>query len=434
MNAEVVPPGFVHPRYGIARELLRFPTPLGLPQLHQVSFPLANHRRLRGTGEEEVALFFGTACETSLQRATSIAIGEAAERYAGTQFAGDELIEAKGRELGEPAALAPELIGFSRRTTARAGCPFVVYDHEVSRRWVSGRDLASDQPALMPAQAVVFDFPARPGELIVPPNTNGLAAGCSFDEAALAALLELIERDAFACHWLLRRVPVRIRVLPDDLEAALHPLTDAPGLRLELRWLETDLGLPVVLAVLVGRRTGAIAVGAACRPDARLAVRKAVLEAAHSWSYLTERRGRELPVPSAPAVRDFLDHAAFYAKGSNARNAAFLTEPAGPMVPLAELADMHPYTSVAPGDASRMLGFVVHRLTGQGFRPLVFDRTSPDVALFNLSVVRALVPGLQPLWTGKRWIPDDPRRLRSVARRYGLSWPRRLNRDIHPFP
>ncbi len=69
-----------------------------------------------------------------------------------------------------------------------------------------------------------------------------------------------------------------------------------------------------------------------------------------------------------------------------------------------------------------------------GYRVLVVDLTPSDVKGLGFNVVRVLVPGLQPLYMGTRFINGDTRRLESIARHWGYSARVTPNYDPHPFP
>lgn len=434
-----LPAGLVDERWGIAREILWFPMPAGFPDFCQISIPLTHHRRL--TGREQRSdrdVFYGAAFETSFDRALVAASAEAIERYSGTMFSDDEFVHATGEELGTAAGLADHLIGFSPRTLRRSGCPYRPYDPRVRRRWIAGTSLLDGRKVYMPAQAVIFDLHLECSEEnIVPSNTNGLAAGLNIEHAACSALLELIERDAFACHWLLRKSPIPLAIDEaafESFDPQLRELCTSTAVDAQLRLLETDMGVPVVLAFIRGRESGAISVGASARLSVREAARKALLEAAHCWVFVAERRARRAPVPCPSKVSDFLDHAAYYADPAHATNLAFLIGLDREPRTLSESECCFPESADVTHGGAACLAQLVDRITAAGFEPLLFNRTAEDAAELGYTVVRALIPGLHPLWVGDRWIADDHRRLAQMTAFHGLASPFRLNRRIHPFP
>jgi len=65
---------------------------------------------------------------------------------------------------------------------------------------------------------------------------------------------------------------------------------------------------------------------------------------------------------------------------------------------------------------------------------LVADVTSPDIGSLGFTVVRAMIPGLQPLLFGSGLHSDDHRRLKRIAQHWGLPAIPQANPDPHPFP
>jgi hypothetical protein len=83
-------------------------------------------------------------------------------------------------------------------------------------------------------------------------GSNGLAAGLSHEEAACAAILEIVERDAVAIWWRSgHRVP-KLRLETRACRAAVLPIEswlESCGRRMALLDVTTDIGIPVVLAL-----------------------------------------------------------------------------------------------------------------------------------------------------------------------------------------
>jgi len=80
----------------------------------------------------------------------------------------------------------------------------------------------------------------------------------------------------------------------------------------------------------------------------------------------------------------------------------------------------------------------VQELTGRlaefGLEAYLFDLTTEDMATLGLHIVRALVPGLQPLTFGKTPISQDRRRLKALADFWDWPMPDILTTQPHPFP
>jgi ribosomal protein S12 methylthiotransferase accessory factor len=352
----------------------------------------------------------GSAYGPDRARARTAAIAEAVERYSAAYVPHEQLVTASARELG-PAAPAPESFAlFAPEQYARPGFPFVPFTSVVRVRWVRGRRLADGADAWLPAQLVYLGLPE--GEPAIAYSTsNGLAAGPDREHALLAALLELVERDAFMLAWNARR---SFPLLDWRRSAALRAYHDrylAPAwAQLSTVDLSEVHDVPVVLAIVRGR-PGALVVGAGAAALVADAWQKAVTEA---YAVRKAARERVLSRPGPPTeVLDFPDHIAFYAYDENADRAAFLDASRERRAPV----------EVAP-----LAGDLAAHLAVRGIETYAVDVTSPDVREAGVAVIRAIAPRLLPLDVrhDARFLGGD--RLRKLCPFA------ELNPDPHPFP
>lgn len=138
--------------------------------------------------------------------------------------------------------------------------------------------------AWLPAELIFVPFESRHGPYVFGWSTNGLASGNSIEEATLHALLEVLERDAFALNvahdtsqWVERAsLPAPLREYADGWQRL--------GVELAVRSIPNDFGLPCFVARLYERGdvTVDLAGGAGLHPDRGIALVRAVCEAAQS--------------------------------------------------------------------------------------------------------------------------------------------------------
>ena len=156
--------------------------------------------------------------------------------------------------------------------------------------WLVGTQLFSGERVYAPRDALVIGGAETLTE--ISQSTNGLASGNTLQEATFHALCELVERDATTL-WIFK---------PDDAAAATEieptsfgdPLVDglvaqieAAGLRVTLFDQTTNVGLPVIFALLAPRHQPAtryfdLAAGCGCHPIAARAAIRAITEAAQT--------------------------------------------------------------------------------------------------------------------------------------------------------
>ncbi len=374
----------------------------------------------------------------SRDQAEAAAIGEAIERYSGSYVPAERLIVASADELGADAVEPSRFALFSDEQHAAPGFPFRRFRPETVVSWVEGFALPGGERAFLPAQLVYMPWRRQsPDEIRIGHTTSsGLACGATLEEAVLAGLLEVIERDAFMLVWRNRLSLPLLDWSADPEVVELDRRYFAPtGLRYAAVDLSVFLDVPTVLGVVHGPpgQLGAFGVGAASAPAVAGAWRKALAEAFSVQRWVRdvaleepERVGRP-----ASAISTFDEHTLFYADRNRALRAEFL----------ASSPDRKATTAVAPLEGENVLEQIealARRLDDRGASAYAVDVTSPDVRAADLRVVHVVAPELCPLDVveGARFLGG--RRMIHAAFEAGLV-PRPLelsdlNPDPHPFP
>jgi thiazole/oxazole-forming peptide maturase SagD family component len=222
-------------------------------------------------------------------------------------------------------------------------------------------------------------------------TSSGVAAHLSTHAAFEAALLELIERDAFMRAWLGRAPTPQIaaRTFPAPIQGRLRHLEHL-GARVMLKALPSDLAAVVlVFAQFEARATTVVTAAAAYNPV--MALDKALMET-ESVVFGSLESGSRAPIRPEEVTAP-LDHAALYSQARYFRRADFLAGANG-QVRLSELARGKP----------RHLEALLGRLAAAKRRAVQIDLRFPEAALGNgrvpLYIVRAIVPGLIPITFG----------------------------------
>jgi len=276
--------------------------------------------------------------------------------------------------------------------------------------WIAGANLASGDPALLPAEAVQFPPPER---RYLTPITTGLGLGSSQVDALLSGLYEVVERDATMLAWYSTVDPLELAV--DDPEYdELARRARSEDLQVTSLLVTVDVDVPVV-ATAVHRAHGdwpQFAVGSGANLDPDAAARSSLAEAIQNWMELRSM-GRATASEESGAIGRY---ASFPATARSFVDADG-TVPADSVGP-----DAAP-EGVAELDA------LVDRVESVGLTPYAARLTPRDLRAVDLEVVRAVVPGTQPLFT------DDPLfgdRAQDVPDSLGFE--ARLDREHHPYP
>jgi ribosomal protein S12 methylthiotransferase accessory factor len=361
--------------------------------------------------------------------ATVAAIGEAVERYSASFVPEGELVLATSAELGSEAVAPERFVLFSAGQYTRAGFPFAPFREDTSVRWVRGVAVPHGDPVWLPAQLVFLTSAAAAGELPIAPSTSsGAACSLTFDEAVLAGLLELLERDAFMLAWSSRlSLPLLAWKGATSFERLESKYFAPSGLEYAAVDLSVFHRVPTVLALVRSGRPGAVAVGAACAPECEEAWRKAIAEAfaVRAWGrvLVEENCGRVDPAE----VRTFADHVAYYTDPARAAAADFLDASVGRVA----VEDVDPLEG---DDAETRITAIGRRLAAWGAGAYAVDVTAPDVAAAGVRVVKTVVPELCPLDAAHDWRFLGGRRLYEAAWRLGLRERPLTEHDVNPFP
>lgn len=196
--------------------------------------------------------------------------------------------------------------------------------------WIAGLDLHSGARRWVPLDIV--DMDGERSQLSgVCKNTNGLASGNTSDEAIFHALCELVERDATTLWEFLPEESALATALEpaafgDPIIDGLLAQIVASGMALRLFDQTSDLGIPVIMAVIGPQdRSGfvgelEVTAGYGAHPVAMRAAIRAITEAAQSR------------VTSIAASRDDI-HSAAFDRAAAAANLRLLDATPSRMVP-----------------------------------------------------------------------------------------------------
>jgi ribosomal protein S12 methylthiotransferase accessory factor len=160
--------------------------------------------------------------------------------------------------------------------------------------WIEGYDLVQHEHVWVPFELVGVDDtgPGLPGAGCFLSTSNGLASGNNLLEAISHGIGEVVERDATTL-WQLR-APEEQRETHLDLSSVADPVTrnvlahfDAAGIEV-LAWdITSDVGIPAYAALAAEarsdpRRSLYTSMGMGCHPSRRVALLRALTEAAQS--------------------------------------------------------------------------------------------------------------------------------------------------------
>jgi thiazole/oxazole-forming peptide maturase SagD family component len=335
------------------------------------------------------------------------AVGEAIERYAASLPDPDSITWNPAEDLDAPVLDPRELVFYSPEQYGSDGFPYSRFNPDVCHPWVKGTWLGRDTSVWVPAIFTYLSLSLRSEQLLCQGSSNGLAASFDAETAAVSAVMELIERDAFMTAWITRRPAERI-ILDDSLESHFASIIEGferLGATVEIYRLPTSVCGTTILGLALGdgKRYPGVTLGLGTDLDARSAFGKALLELAQTGPHLRRMMlSGAWPVPKCPSdVQAMLDHAAYYFPAERRSELDWLRRGES-SIKLGELRGSNQRTGIEACASA---------LDAASVRVALADVTSPDVALSPFRVVRAVSPDLQPLWYGYGFERLNTRRL-----------------------
>ena len=419
----------VSTRCGIVRSLHRLPNDLDEPEM-----PVIVRADLANVVFSSDPTF--TSCSgkgATLLAACAGALGEALERYAAMTWIPDRYVCAARGDLVGPSVDPRDLVLFAPEQYDEL--PYAPYNAHAPLEWVPARSLATGDDVWVPLLAVHPRYhPQEPAGYLFPTTSSGFAAQSTIAGALLHALLEVVERDAFLIAWAYRWAGRRSNALevPDDETRAVAAAYARRGVRIDVHRLPTDT-VPVVLAAAWSESRPAAVLGFGADLGQVAAARRAVLEVAQARPSLrarlcvpqTAHRLAEL-VADAGRVCDVTDHGLLYA------------DPATAHTGLAHLIDAPFEKWDQPPDDAHPIGVALKKLVdmllavaGDAY---YVDVTTDDVAALGVHVVRAIVPGFQPIHFGAREARLGGTRLLQAPALFGIGRAASGLHELNHFP
>jgi ribosomal protein S12 methylthiotransferase accessory factor len=411
---------------------------------------------LRDPGAPEFFHFAAKACDTRAfnrqanfrntggasvdrERAAAKAIGEAVERYCAALYEVEDLPLCSSADAAFKHVPPAQFALHSSQQYEQPGFPWVPFGTDTAVRWVEATDFEKQVSVFVPAAMVFVPYVYYRGSgdsPIVQPISTGLACHSSFERAALAAIYEVVERDAFTITWQAGLAPPHVRV--ETLSDASYELVERferTGSTITIFDITLDHGIATFLAVLRSPNPESpalvFAAAAALEPD--LAVHNALEELAHTRRYSQQIKRHMRPVvkdENFTEVVDQLDHLNLYADHANQSLADFLFKSHRRL-------DFEEIVDRSTGNAHLDLVESMKLVRQVGHVVLLIDLTQDDVRNLGLTVVRAVIPGFQPLYMGHRIRALGGSRLRTVPQKMGYAPHPNAefgNSAPHPYP
>lgn len=313
--------------------------------------------------------------------------------------------------------------------------PFDRPDRTRSNRWLACKRVSGGDDVLIPASCIYvpykFDRNVEPFSHI--PISTGLACGPNFDFALSKAVLEILERDALMIVWHgeLPTVSVEVeslRGISGHLDKLLR-LDNSSGTHWCVNIISLDVDVPIVCAFL--RDADGLpktSFGVAADRDLYGAILRSMEEALLTRFLLNRSDLLVADIDALQSPKTLRGHMLAHAVSRDVgRGLEFLIN-ADRTLSFSEAKEKWDHTY------SSSFG-ILEAVTRAGFEIIYLDITTDDVRELGLCVIRAFLPGAQPLDNDHRFPYLGGTRLVSVPAMLGMfaKYPCGNPRP-HPFP
>jgi ribosomal protein S12 methylthiotransferase accessory factor len=317
--------------------------------------------------------------------------------------------------------------------------PRFVRDETKPIRWVEGINVMSGRKTLLPAQFVFWSYdrtriPQEP--VLGEANTNGSAGHFTYNEALLAAILEVVQRDGLLIYWLNSLTPRIIDTFTISDPECVALIQEMRRYDVEFYFLNTttELGIPSSLCVTISGagEDRAIGMGGSCGFSERELIFQSASEALVTLSGAMQKKF-DLEKPYQP----FVDHRI----GRDERLLAWRGEDMLEKLKFFISGKQQSIKEVL-GDAGAAQGseeqlkFVLARLhaKGKGYECYAYEAKNPILKKLNYHAVHVIIPKLVNLHLFEPSATLDAPRLREVPALLGYKAAKELNPWPHPFP
>jgi ribosomal protein S12 methylthiotransferase accessory factor len=176
------------------------------------------------------------------------------------------------------------------------------WHQDLTMHWIAGHDLVGQSSVLVPFDLVHMNMSSRnrPAQEVFRLSSNGLASGNHPLEARCHAICELLERDALTVwHHHPREYRARTRIDPATIDEpqlkSLWQRLEAAGLAVAAFDITSNVNVASIYCIVADGH-GHLGAGSGTHPDRRLAMLRALTEAAQTrMTYITGSRDDLLP-------------------------------------------------------------------------------------------------------------------------------------------
>ncbi|MBI2108964.1 MAG: YcaO-like family protein [Parcubacteria group bacterium] len=309
--------------------------------------------------------------------------------------------------------------------------------------WIPATSLVSEKKIWCPTQLLSVRYfrenvrtpkrPAKPEPMLRWCVTTGLATGKTLEEAIVAGILEVIERDAFMITFLNKLSPPLIDLeyvasQDKDIDTILKKFKRY-NLEVYMIALPTDFPVHVVLSLVIdpSGRGPATSVGASADFDLKRCILDALSESL-SVRYNIKNKYKD-PIDLQHIGRE--ERILYWAKEENVPGLEFLTKGKKNKV---ELNKQHVSQNSEIRHDKKQLDTLRVEFKKQNQEVCFVELSSKETRKLGFRTVFVVAPEMQPMHLDESIPYFGGKRLKEVPEKLGYKPAKELNKEPHPFP
>lgn len=370
--------------------------------------------------------------------AATKAFAELLERHSLLSYRQKENVFGTWLELGRYGAIDPRIFAcFSENQLSRPEYARHTIKENSKFSWATCKSFLSGKKRLIPAQLIHGKWRPEANEpQIREANSNGAAAGVTWENAAYNAIMETIERDSLMIHWLNTISPpkINIRHLKTLNNRAINQLLEKYqkyDIDFAVLDITTDIGVPVFMTAI--RDTAPARPLVYLAPRADFDIEKCIAESLIDGlraGYLEEGHPEQIQKANlkSPDIENINERKDYWCDKSGRPAFDFIFAGREEKIGVNEF---------PRSDSKSKLRKLKEILRGEKYDAYLADITSSIASEYGLTVIKSIMPDFYPLYLNEHFKYLGSKRLYETPVRMGV-WdiPKKevdLNSVPHPF-
>lgn len=375
----------------------------------------------------------GAGAGRSLNRAIIPALAETLERHSMLVWNEKNFKYGSFESLQNAGAINPnKFLVYSEEQLCDPKFLRSKFDFSTKFHWLPAVSLIENKKCLVPVQGVYFNYESEnPEEPILGPATsNGVAAGGDYWHAAYNAICEGIERDGFLIHWLTKVPPRKIIFEKNTKIKKLQDELNLYGVNLIILDTTLETGIPAMSSVLLDRKgVKAVCVSAVAGLEIDALAHKLYRESLKQLHFINHINKDSFDGLGKNIV-NFEQRRSFWADQSVIEKISFFIN--GETVYFNEFKEEHRNVIDVHGYKQK-IHILKNLLAKANFESFLLDITDKEACSAGLKVVKAIIPGLVPMYFNEARKPLGIKRLYSFQIEKKIDRIHGLNELPHPF-